>query len=106
MENNNDKYDLLTVNGFTMRTTLTERYKKRKNWERPNPKEIKAFIPGTIVCIDVKVGEEVKEGQQIMILEAMKMENKVLMPFDGVIKSINVEVGNKIPKHTLMIEIK
>jgi biotin carboxyl carrier protein len=54
----------------------------------------------------VKEGDKVKAGQNLMILEAMKMHNQVLMPFDGEIVKVNVEVGAKIPKNFLMMEIR
>ena len=42
-------------------------------------------MPGTILSVAVKEGDTVKEGQQLMILEAMKMENEILSPCDGVV---------------------
>jgi biotin carboxyl carrier protein len=65
-----------------------------------------SFIPGTIVEIFVKEGQEVKAGESLMILEAMKMKNLIEMPFDGVIKKIHVEEGVKVPNKTLMLEIE
>ena len=50
-------------------------------------------LPGSIVEIVAKVGDTVKNGQPILILEAMKMENEILAPKDGVIAQILVERG-------------
>ncbi|WP_421920574.1 biotin/lipoyl-containing protein [Marinifilum sp.] len=94
------------IDGTVYKTELTQKFENRKNWERPNPKNLLSFIPGTIVEIFVKEGQEVKAGESLMILEAMKMKNLIEMPFDGVIKKIHVEEGRKVPNKTLMVEIE
>ena len=53
-------------------------------------------LPGTIVGINAKVGQEVKEGDSLIILEAMKMEIPVVAPQDGTVASIDVAVGDAI----------
>ncbi len=88
------------------KTLLTEKFKNRTVWEKPNECEIKSHIPGTIIEVDVKEGQKVKKGELLLRLEAMKMQNKIEMPFDGIIKKINVKIGEKIPKNFLMIEIE
>lgn len=88
------------------KTLLTTKYINRKPYKVPNPNEIMSYIPGTIVKLKKKEGTKVKEGEVILILEAMKMMNKVLMPFDGKIKKIFVEEGQRVPKGHLMIEIE
>lgn len=67
---------------------------------------IKAPMPGLILEINVSVGQEVKENDPLLILEAMKMENCFLSPRDGVIKSISVEKGNAVDKGQLLIEFE
>ncbi len=88
------------------KTLLTEKYKKRKFWEDPSPYEIQSYIPGTIIKVFVKEGKVVKEGEPLAILEAMKMQNKIDMPFTARIKKINIKEGEKIPKDFLMIELE
>lgn len=88
------------------KTTLTKKFITRKPYVAPNPNEIKSYIPGTIIKVRVKEGAKVKAGETLLILEAMKMMNKVAMPFDGKIKKIFVTQGEKIPKGHLMIEIE
>ena len=51
-------------------------------------------------------GQEVQEGDVLLILQAMKMNNKLAAPFSGKIKKIYVNSGDKIPKGTLMIEME
>ena len=67
---------------------------------------IKAPMPGLILEINVEVGQEVKENDPLLILEAMKMENSFLSPRDGIIKSIAVEKGNAVDKGQLLIEFE
>lgn len=87
-------------------TQLTRKYQMRKFWEDPNPYEVQSYIPGTIISVDVKQSEIVEEGQQLLILEAMKMQNRIDMPFTARIKKINVKPGEKIPKDFVMVELE
>jgi biotin/lipoyl attachment domain-containing protein len=57
---------------------------------------IKAPMQGLIVDVKVKTGEKVKAGDEIIILEAMKMENPIVAPCDGVINEIKVTKGDKV----------
>ena len=67
---------------------------------------IKAPMPGLILDIHVKEGQEVKEDEALLILEAMKMENIITSPRDGVIKSVNMSKGDAIDKGHLLIEFE
>jgi pyruvate carboxylase subunit B len=71
----------------------------------PDPKKVRSVIPGTVTDVKVKEGQKVKAGEVLLLLEAMKMVNEIRMPFDGKIKKVNVEKGQKIPKDFVMIEI-
>ena len=53
-------------------------------------------MQGLIVDVKVKAGEKVKAGDEIIILEAMKMENPIVAPCDGVINEIKVTKGDKV----------
>ena len=55
-----------------------------------------APLPGTVLSIEVKEGDEVKVGQVVLILEAMKMENEIVAPEDGTVASINVSTGDSV----------
>ena len=87
------------------KTTLNKKFENRTKWEPLNPNEIISFIPGTIISLDVKEGQSVKEGDRILILESMKMYNNIKMPCDGTIVKIHVEPGQRIAKNILMVEI-
>ena len=67
---------------------------------------IKAPMPGLILEINVSVGQEVKENDNLLILEAMKMENSFSSPRDGIIKSIAVSKGDAVDKGQLLIEFE
>jgi biotin carboxyl carrier protein len=88
------------------KTQLTKKYQNRKPWVNPSPYEIQSIIPGTILSIFVKEGDIVTEGSPLLILEAMKMQNRIEIPFTARIKKINVEVGLRVPKDSLMIELE
>jgi len=68
-------------------------------------KDIKAPMPGLILDILVKEGQEVKEGDSLLVLEAMKMENMLLAPADAVIKAIHVNKTDPVEKKQLLIEM-
>lgn len=65
--------------------------------------DIKAPMPGLILNIHVAVGDEVKKGEILMILEAMKMENTLKSPTDGKIKAIKVNQGENVEKNQILI---
>ncbi len=67
---------------------------------------IKAPMPGLILDINVQIGQEVKEDDVLLILEAMKMENIIISPRNGIIKSVSVNKGDAIEKGQLLIEFE
>jgi len=69
--------------------------------ENPNEAEtketpVKTPMPGLIIRFDVKVGDKVNAGDNIAILEAMKMEIDLPSPVDGTVKSINLKNGDSV----------
>ena len=58
--------------------------------------QVKAPMPGTILAVKKNVGEAVKAGDVIVVLEAMKMENDIVAPCDGTVKSINAPKGSTV----------
>ena len=68
--------------------------------------DIKAPMPGLILEVNVKEGDEVKEGDYLLVLEAMKMENTLTAPRDGVVKSISITNGETVEKNQLLIEME
>ncbi len=68
--------------------------------------DIKAPMPGLILDVNIAEGEEVKEGDYLLVLEAMKMENTITAPRDGVVKAISVKKGQTVEKNQLLIEME
>lgn len=67
---------------------------------------ILAPMPGIIIDLEVKQGDVVKEGDTILILEAMKMENSIKCPKDGIVKSVYTQKGDAVEKGKLLIELE
>ncbi len=67
---------------------------------------VKAPIPGLITRILVQPGDEVKADQPILVLEAMKMENEVRAPFDGIVDSIQAIPGQTVLRNDVLAEVK
>ncbi|WP_205501685.1 acetyl-CoA carboxylase biotin carboxyl carrier protein subunit [Rufibacter psychrotolerans] len=65
--------------------------------------DIKAPMPGLILDIKVQPGQEVKKGDPILILEAMKMENIIKSPGDGVVREVKVTVRQNVEKNQVLI---
>jgi len=68
--------------------------------------DIKAPMPGLILDINVEIGQNVNENDPLLILEAMKMENIITSPRNGIIKSISAVKGKAIDKNELLIEFE
>ncbi len=68
--------------------------------------KVQAPLPGVILQIKVNAGDQVKKGQTLMIMEAMKMENNILADLDGTINSIKVKEGQNVLQGDILIEIE
>lgn len=66
---------------------------------------IKAPLPGTISAINVKVGDQVKRGDTLIVMEAMKMENNIMANKDGQVKTIHVTVGQTVAQDDPLIDL-
>ncbi|MCD6329488.1 MAG: biotin/lipoyl-binding protein [Candidatus Cloacimonetes bacterium] len=71
-----------------------------------SPGNVKAPLPGVIIDLKVKEGDEVKEGDLLIILEAMKMESELTASVKGTVKKINVKVGESVLEDQLLVEIE
>ena len=71
---------------------------------RSNSKEIRAPIPGTITSVVVSEGTEVSVGQDVCILEAMKMKNAIRSPRKGVIAAVYVAPGQTVQHRDILVE--
>ncbi|MCX6243385.1 MAG: acetyl-CoA carboxylase biotin carboxyl carrier protein subunit [Bacteroidetes bacterium] len=88
------------------KTTYTRKYQNRKAYEAPDPRKVYGFIPGTVMKVYVKEKQRVKKGEPLLILQAMKMNNIIAAPINGVIKKVYVKVGDMVPKIQMLVEFK
>jgi len=69
-------------------------------------KEIKAPMPGLVLDVQTKVGQQVAEGDTLLVLEAMKMENMIKSPTNGTVKSVEVKKSMVVEKNAVLITFK
>ncbi|MDW7672861.1 MAG: biotin/lipoyl-containing protein [Bacillota bacterium] len=69
-------------------------------------RHIEAPLPGTIWKVEVEVGTQVKEGDTVLILEAMKMENEIMAEVDGAVKEILVQKGDAVKAGDVLVVLE
>ena len=110
--NKSKKYFIVKVNGQLIELTLSSAVDKiiteigLNNQSLQDVNELKSPMPGLILEINVKAGETVKKDQQLIILEAMKMENVLTSPVDAVIEEIKVSPQQTVEKNNILITFK
>jgi len=70
------------------------------------PLPVTAPMPGLIVRVAVAVGDRVRSGQGVVVMEAMKMENELRAPADGVVRAVRAEAGTAVEKGTVLVEFE
>ena len=111
IEKKQNKYTVM-LNGvwhsFTVETPFSLKRKKflESQAGESSTVTINAPMPGKIVEVLVEEGSEIKSGEALLILEAMKMQNEISCPVDGVIKKIAIRQNESVMKDDLMIEIE
>jgi len=99
-----ESFQRLVVDGTTYQTRLTRKHRQRKLFVRKDEKRIEALLPGVIQKLFVAPGKKVKRGDPLLVLEAMKMQNTLPAPHDGMIKTVAVKTGDKVAKDQLLLE--
>ena len=66
---------------------------------------VKAPMPGNIMKVNVKVGDAVKKGDVLCVLEAMKMENEIFAPADGTVASVEVSQGATVATDAILVTL-
>jgi biotin carboxyl carrier protein len=103
--NEKDNLKVLNIDSSLYKTRLSTKFIGRKPYKPADQKSILSFIPGTVLDILVKVGQEVRIGDDLMILDAMKMQNKLKSKNNGIIKKIMVKKGDKVSKGTILLKL-
>ncbi len=67
-------------------------------------KTVQSPIPGVIISVNVRAGDQVHHGQELCVIEAMKMKNTIRSPRDGAIKLVNIRIGQAIQYHDVLFE--
>lgn len=104
-----DKTAIIKVNGHTYTIGIKDQFDDLlhqlglDNLQSAKIAELKAPMPGLVLSILVKEGDEVKKGDNLFVLEAMKMENIIKSPADVTIKSIKIKAADKVEKNQVLI---
>jgi len=106
VEMNNENLGKLILDDTVYETQLTKKFVARKKYVPKDPKKVTAFIPGVIREVYVKIGDNVKAGDKLLVLEAMKMRNTITSPMSGKIRYVAVSTGKSVAKDELLIEFE
>ena len=99
------EYDF-ELKGFRAKPSTNRKETKMKTAVNAGEASVQAVMPGVILRIDIEEGQKVKDGDVLMILEAMKMENEVEADQSGTVKKIYVEVGDKVEPGQALVDIE
>jgi biotin carboxyl carrier protein len=102
----NEKLGTLNIDDSLYQTRLNTKFVNRKPYSPADPRIILSFIPGTVLDIMIKTGQKVTKGDDLMILDAMKMKNKLKCNMNGIVKSIAVKKGDKVSKGSILLELE
>ena len=109
-ENHEDKTSVVKINGKLYEVAIEDQFDsllKEMGMGAGSGKvarEVKAPMPGLVLSISVTEGQEVLKGDNLLVLEAMKMENMLKSATEGVVKKICVTKGDKVEKNQVLIE--
>jgi acetyl/propionyl-CoA carboxylase alpha subunit len=108
--NKEENYALIKVNTNVYRFDVSDQYDillKEMGLDKLNQhivKELKAPMPGLALQVMVQAGDEIKKGDNLLVLEAMKMENILKAQADATVKSILIKAGDKVEKNQVLIQ--
>ena len=91
------------INGKVLTFTSAD---SRKAGAKITQGSLQAPMPGTILDVQVSVGQTIEEGQSLLVMEAMKMEHKITAPFSGTVEKINCNKDQKVDRGFVLIELK
>jgi len=94
----------LNIDDTLYETHVPDTY--RSTWSPPDERLVKAFIPGTVIEVSVKAGATVREGDILLILDAMKMYNEIVSPVGGKVAEVAVSANQRVEKNQLLIRLE
>lgn len=109
-EDRAEKTSVIKVNGTLYSVAIEDQYDlllKQLGFDHVKGNkmlEIKAPMPGLVLNVMVEEGQEVNKGDNLLVLEAMKMENIIKSPSSGVVKKIRINKGDKVEKNEILIQ--
>lgn len=104
-----EKIAVVKVNGNVYSLTIKDQFDQllaqlgMDNLAASKVLQVKAPMPGLVLNVLVNEGDEVKKGDSLLVLEAMKMENMIKSPTDGTVKKIEIKQGDKVEKNQVLI---
>jgi biotin carboxyl carrier protein len=107
-----DKTFVIKVNGNAYTVKIADKYDRLIKeigmtiGQGTKANNIKSPMPGLVLSINVAVGDTLKKGETVLILEAMKMENLIKAPADVMVKSIKINQGQAVEKGQLLVEFE
>jgi 3-methylcrotonyl-CoA carboxylase alpha subunit len=84
---------------------LQEETEEYRAAHRHAPTGLEAPMPGKVIAVKVEPGQHVARGQELLVVEAMKMENAIRAPRDGRVKSVAAKVGDAVAPGTVLVEM-
>lgn len=108
--NHDEKTLTLRINGKRVMVRLRDKYDEllhslgMDDIGHKKVNDIKAPMPGMVLNVLVKDGDQVRKGDAILVLEAMKMENILKSPADGIIKKVAISKGTAVEKNQLLVQ--
>ena len=100
-----EELKIIVVGGTTYETRFSKKFERRVPYA-PDPRDVLCVIPGVVRALFVKPGSMVHAHDRLMVIEAMKMENDVLAHRDGIIRNIQVAVGDVVTRGRALMDIE
>jgi len=101
-----ENLEILNLLTGLYKTRLGSKFRNRQPYKPADPHLVLSFIPGTVLDILVKPGQAVRKGDDLLILDAMKMQNHLKCKVEGKVKKILVSKGDKVSKGMVLLEME